>query len=261
MGDAIEQAMERVIATMRDNLGEQLTVDDMARAAMFSKFHFTRIFQRVTGVSPGRFLSALRLQQAKQLLVSTTLNVADISVRVGYNSVGTFSSRFTRSVGLSPTTYRRLGGFAHRMPASVNTDNMDANTGVVSGRVWTRPTNEPSLVFVGLFPTRVPEGRPARCAVLAGPGQYVLDQVPEGVWYVLSQAVTGTAQEALHRPFAGDHALSVATLGPLDVRPDTVIRNADLRLRPMRPVDPPVLLALLDVRAATESEAKHEPAA
>src|SRR5688572_1243423 len=100
---------------MRDNLGEPLTVDDLARSAMFSKFHFTRIFQRVTGVSPGRFLSGLRLQRAKELLVSTSLSVADISVLVGYNSVGTFSSRFTRSVGMPPSRYRRRAGLASHL--------------------------------------------------------------------------------------------------------------------------------------------------
>src|SRR5215212_10512242 len=67
MEKAIEQAVGRVIETMRENLGEQLTVDDMARTAMFSKFHFSRFFQRVTGVSPGRLLSAMRLQEAKHL--------------------------------------------------------------------------------------------------------------------------------------------------------------------------------------------------
>lgn len=108
--DPIEEAVERAISTMNQNLGERLTVDDLARAARFSKFHFTRIFRRVTGLSPGRFLSELRLQHAKQLLASTSLNVADISIRVGYTSVGTFSSRFTRSVGVPPTTYRRLAG-------------------------------------------------------------------------------------------------------------------------------------------------------
>ena len=101
MQDTSEKAVLRAIETMHDRLGDPLTVDDMARAAMFSKFHFTRMFQRVTGVSPGRFLSALRLQRAKELLVSTPMNVADISVTVGYNSVGTFSSRFSRSVGMS----------------------------------------------------------------------------------------------------------------------------------------------------------------
>src|SRR3954468_23765148 len=114
--EGLERAVIRVIDTMRQNLSEQLTVDDMARAARFSKFHFTRVFQRVTGVSPGRFLSAMRLEEAKRLLLSTTLTVADISHRVGYNSVGTFSSRFRNSVGVSPTTYRQLGGTAPRLP-------------------------------------------------------------------------------------------------------------------------------------------------
>jgi AraC family transcriptional regulator len=104
-----EKAVARVIAMMRDRLEEPLTVEEMARVAMFSKFHFTRLFKRVTGVSPGRYLSALRLQRAKQLLVSTSLNVTDISVRVGYSSTGTFTATFTRRVGLSPTAYRRLG--------------------------------------------------------------------------------------------------------------------------------------------------------
>src|SRR5215813_8881373 len=113
MENAAERAVERVIAAMHANLGEQLTIDDMARVALFSKFHFSRIFLRVTGVSPGRFLAALRLEQAKRLLASTTFNVADISMHVGYTSVGTFSSRFTRSVGVSPTTYRRYRGVAH----------------------------------------------------------------------------------------------------------------------------------------------------
>ena len=64
MEDTCEVAVLRAIEEMQDRLGDQLTVDDLARAAMFSKFHFTRMFQRVTGVSPGRFLSALRLQQS-----------------------------------------------------------------------------------------------------------------------------------------------------------------------------------------------------
>src|SRR5688572_10909767 len=102
MEPRIESAVERAIITMRDHLGEPLTVDDLARSAMFSKFHFTRVFQQATGVSPARFLSALRLRDAQRLLVSTSLTVAEVSQRVGYGSVGTFSSRFSRSVGMSP---------------------------------------------------------------------------------------------------------------------------------------------------------------
>lgn len=255
MAYLVEEAVARVIATMRDKLGEQLTIDDMARSAMFSKFHFSRIFQRVTGVSPGRFLSALRLQEAKQLLVSTSLNVTDISLRVGYNSVGTFSSRFTRSVGLSPTTYRRLGGFTPEIPVDVHRWGPGQASGTVRGHVFPSAQHAPGLVYVGLFPGRIPEGRPARCTILERPGPYVLDHVPEGDWYVLSHSIAGDPDH-LMRPVDREPPVPfVGSCGPFAIRPDSVVNGADIRLRPMRPIDPPVLLALLDVRKASRGSA------
>ncbi|MFE9202414.1 helix-turn-helix domain-containing protein [Micromonospora sp. NPDC007230] len=247
---------------MREHLGEQLTVDDMARAAMFSKFHFTRIFRHTTGVSPGRFLSALRLQRAKHLLVSTSWNVADISMYVGYNSVGTFSSRFTRSVGMSPTTYRKRSGFARRIPTDPRFAVGHTSTAKVYGRISLGAGQAPGPVFAGLFPNRVPEGQPVRCAILAGPGAYQFDAVPPGTWYLLAQSVSDDLDEpAPHDP---ERLVSVASHGPLTVHKDRVIRT-DLRLQPARALDPPVLLALLDARelalgrTAARAETDHLP--
>jgi len=256
----IERAVERVIAAMRDNLGEQLTVDDMARTAMFSKFHFTRIFRRATGVSPGRFLSAMRLQRAKQLLVSTTMNVADISVQVGYNSVGTFSSRFTRSVGLAPTAYRRLGGFAPHIGAGG--EPRASSAACVSGRILMPPDARGGLIFVGLFRERVPEGRPAQCAILPGPGPFVLNKVPRGSWYLLAHSIAGDPEHLAQLPFPAATAVSVGTLGPILVKDDQIIADVDLCLSPMRTLDPPVLLALMDVRrlAVRSLDAVRRPA-
>src|SRR5947208_1146226 len=155
MDEIVRRAVERAIDTMQKNLGERLTIDDMARSAMFSKFHFTRVFQRVTGVSPGRFLSAMRLEEAKRLLLSTQFTVADISHRVGYNSVGTFSSRFRNSVGVSPTTYRQLGGSPLQPPA--DRPPMAETKGVVRGAIIAPPSSHPSLIFIGLFPGRILE--------------------------------------------------------------------------------------------------------
>jgi AraC-like DNA-binding protein len=243
--ESIQLAVNRAIVAMRENLGEQLTVDDIARAAMFSKFHFTRIFQRVTGVSPGRFLSALRLQRAKHLLVSTSLNVADISLRVGYNSVGTFSTRFSKSVGMSPTAYRRRAGFAPHIPLDPYFGRENKSTAQVYGRVW--PAQADATVFVGLFPDRIPQGRPVRCTILFGRGQYRFDTVPSGTWYLLAQAVTGDPRAMTGALDGGDDTISVATRGPLTLGRDTVIQ-ADLGLKPVDTLDPPVLLALLDAR-------------
>ncbi|GAB3058789.1 AraC family transcriptional regulator [Micromonospora schwarzwaldensis] len=237
--------MRRAIAAMHEKLGEQLTVDDMARAAMFSKFHFTRVFQRATGVTPGRFLSALRLQRAKHLLVSTSLSVADISMRVGYNSVGTFSSRFTRSVGMPPTTYRRLSGYAPQIATDPDYRTGHPHNARVQGRIWAPESHADSPVFLGLFQDRIPEGQPVRCTILARPGAYQLDCVPPGNWFLLAQSVNGDLDSDMD---AGDEqAVCVATHGPLHMRGDGVA-HADLDLQPARAMDPPVLLALLDQR-------------
>jgi AraC-like DNA-binding protein len=246
--DATERAVGRAIAAMHDNLGELLSIDDMAQAAMFSKFHFTRIFQRTTGVSPGRFLSAVRLQKAQQLLVTTSLKVADISIQVGYNSVGTFSSRFTRSVGVSPTAFRRLGGFTAQPQGDVASAGAGVASGTVLGDVWSPPGSVAGRVFVGLFPNWMPEGRPARCTVLDGAGRFTLDRVPDGVWYVLSHSVCAPIpDDTLQRPSGGPE-LCVGAFGPVTIRRGTAIQPADLQLRPIGPMDPPVLLALAGVR-------------
>ena len=96
----MESAVERVIATMWDRYHEPLSLADMADTAIFSRFYFSRVFRSVTGTSPGRFLTAIRLYKAKNLLLQTSASVTEVSYLVGYNSPGTFSSRFTRSVGM-----------------------------------------------------------------------------------------------------------------------------------------------------------------
>jgi AraC family transcriptional regulator len=258
--ESAERAVKRAITTMRLNLGEQLTVDDLARSAMFSKFHFSRVFQRATGVPPGRFLSALRLQRAKMLLVSTSLNVADISLCVGYNSVGTFSSRFSRSVGMSPTAYRRLAGFAAEIATDARFRHGHPSAAQVHGRVWI-DADAPGPVFIGLFGERIPEGQPVRCAVLDGPGAFRFDAVPPGSWYLLAQSVTGDPQAAVPRAAGEMSDVSVGTRGPITIHPDTRAM-VDLVLEPARDLDPPVLLALLDARKwALSRRASDEMAA
>ncbi|NKE61629.1 helix-turn-helix transcriptional regulator [Lentzea sp. PSKA42] len=237
---------------MRENLAEQLTIDDMARTAMFSKFHFSRVFQRATGVSPGRFLSAIRLQEAKRLLVSTMFSVTEISHRVGYASVGTFSSRFRSSVGVSPTTYRQLGGFTTRICPDGRVRVTPKQSATIRGHVWPSAAGHAGAVFIGLFPDRLPQGQPIRCTVLDRPGPYALEDVPQGTWYVLAYAgeVPAAEEERLipaQRNGDGDRVRAlVGSVGPVTIRPETVIRPADVRLRPMNAFDPPVLLALLD---------------
>jgi transcriptional regulator GlxA family with amidase domain len=85
---------------------ESLDVDDLARAAGLSRAHFSREFRRAFGESPHAYLLTRRLERAAALLRTTDRSVADICVSVGLQSVGSFTTSFTRTFGKPPTVYR-----------------------------------------------------------------------------------------------------------------------------------------------------------
>ena len=85
---------------------ERLDVDDLAAAAGLSRAHFSREFKRAFGESPHAYLLTRRLERAASLLRNTDRSVADICLSVGLQSVGSFTTSFTRTFGVSPTAYR-----------------------------------------------------------------------------------------------------------------------------------------------------------
>ena len=85
---------------------EPLDVDDLARAAGLSRAHFSREFRRAFGESPHAYLLTRRLERAAALLRTTDRSVSDICFSVGLQSVGSFTTSFTRTFGMSPTAYR-----------------------------------------------------------------------------------------------------------------------------------------------------------
>ncbi len=85
---------------------EPLDVDDMARAAGLSRAHFSREFRRAFGESPHAYLLTRRLERAAALLRLTDRSVADVCLSVGLQGIGSFTTSFTRTFGVSPTAYR-----------------------------------------------------------------------------------------------------------------------------------------------------------
>ena len=85
---------------------EPLGVDDLARAAGLSRAHFSREFRRAFGESPHAYLLTRRLERAAALLRTTDRSVADVCFSVGLRSLGSFTTSFTRTFGMSPTAYR-----------------------------------------------------------------------------------------------------------------------------------------------------------
>jgi AraC-like DNA-binding protein len=85
---------------------EALDVEDMAKAAGLSRAHFSREFRRAFGDSPHVYLLTRRLERAAALLRTTDRSIADICFSVGLQSVGSFTTSFSRMFEKSPAAYR-----------------------------------------------------------------------------------------------------------------------------------------------------------
>jgi AraC-like DNA-binding protein len=86
---------------------EQLDVQALARRAHTSPAHFSRRFKRTFGETPHQYVLTRRIERAKHLLRETDRSVTEISLDVGFQSLGSFSAKFKAVVGGTPTEYRR----------------------------------------------------------------------------------------------------------------------------------------------------------
>ncbi len=85
---------------------EPLDLDDLARTAGVSKYHFIRSFAAAYGQTPAQYLSHRRIERAQDLLRATNLTVTEVCMLVGFSSLGSFSAKFRALVGLSPSEYQ-----------------------------------------------------------------------------------------------------------------------------------------------------------
>jgi AraC-like DNA-binding protein len=96
---------------------DALDLDELARVAGVSKYHFLRCFAAVYGRTPARYLAERRIERAQDLLRATNLTVTEVCLLVGYTSLGSFSARFRELVGESPSAYQaRWASGAPRIP-------------------------------------------------------------------------------------------------------------------------------------------------
>src|SRR2546430_8752825 len=126
----------------------------------------------------------MRMEEAKRLLVTTSMTVAEISHRVGYTSVGAFTSRFGANVGLSPTLYRRFKG---RAPHIGEDDSYAGGESATVDVALCPPCGATlGVTFVGLFVNQILEGRPVRCGIVRQAGSCRVANVPPGRRQVVS---------------------------------------------------------------------------
>lgn len=105
-GQPIERHLLRAKDLADRAYDEGVDVDAMAAAAGLSRAYFSRAFKTAFGQSPHVYLLTRRLERAAWLLRHTDRSVAEVCMAVGWSSVGSFTTTFTRTFAMSPTAYR-----------------------------------------------------------------------------------------------------------------------------------------------------------
>ncbi|GAA4872541.1 AraC family transcriptional regulator [Saccharopolyspora cebuensis] len=238
-------SVERAVQQMRDDLALPRDLSDHARAGLFSPFHFHRVFRNVTATTPGRFLAALRIAEAQRLLIRSPLRVTDIAPQVGYSSLSTFTTQFTRLVGLPPQRFRLLATELGDQPLTDLVDRAATRPPVDGVRVLVDGAEE-GMLFVGLFRHGIPQGAPASCAARRGPGLVRLPRPNDGQYHALAVCFTPNVRVSDSLDYQYDcRAVAAEPITLPMASPGTTFR---LTLRSPRPTDPPIVLAMALLR-------------
>jgi AraC-like DNA-binding protein len=230
--------LRSVVNVMRAAATEGLSALDAADHAGYSPYHFNRLFSASMPVSPGQYLSALRIDAAKRLLLADAGPVIDIATEVGFDSLSSFSRRFRVMVGTSPGAFRRLADTVAETtirPFRLGDPRQAAVTVRPRLPARSRP-GPPAALWIGWFPRPAPIGLPAGGVLTTSNDQVMLPLSPGNPW-LLSFAVPDHAEVA-------DQLVPMCPLVARHRWPIVAATTVDLDYTYASEVDLPLLTAL-----------------
>ncbi|WP_297740322.1 helix-turn-helix transcriptional regulator [uncultured Tessaracoccus sp.] len=215
VGDLIDRAMQSAAVNPA-----AVSLEEFAAGAGYSRFHFSRLFKQGVGMSPGQYLTARRIDEAKRLLLAGDDSIIDIAMGVGFDSLSSFSRRFKRSVGVAPGQLRALADRVDRRPPrpfAVPGDSPARVTVRLEVPAQVSLRGDP-IVWVGWYPQPAPVGLPRAGILVRGQDSVRLPLCP-GAPFLLGFAVPAHADPLDHlvpnEPMAAIHAGPI--LGPVSV--------------------------------------------
>lgn len=230
-------AVDAAVTLARRNF-ESLTAANLAEHAGYSPFHFSRLFLARTGIGPGQYLSALRIDAAKRLLLTRDDAVIDVAAAVGFDSLSSFSRRFKQAVGVSPGRLRRLAHAVTDRPprpfALVPAEAAEVRIRFELPSGFS-PRGDASL-WVGWYAQPAPIGLPQAGMLVRGRRDVQLPLYP-GSPYLLGFAVAASSDA---------HAQLAPSAPTVALHPAPIVAPCDLTLRfaTAEPTQVPLLSAL-----------------
>ncbi|MFW2541018.1 helix-turn-helix domain-containing protein [Primorskyibacter sp. 2E107] len=234
------EAVSAVIRQMKMPANGTVTLDEWAEYAGLSKYRLTDAFRSLTGIPPMTFHNAEKLEIAKRLLVFEDMSVTDTCFDIGFESLGSFISKFTAQVGIPPGRYAktmRSTGFAELFMRALSHGLDDgAGTRATMRLVFERPilSGAPGIV-AAIFKRPIPSGYPKTWRFIhALSKSTTLPRDTAGYCLAASLPIRPSMAELIN--------LKPALIGRAALCPDV----AETRMEMVRPTvfDPPVTLAV-----------------
>lgn len=240
--------IDEVIAYIHQHIDEPLLLSRLAGHVAYSPYHFARIFKERIGLSPLYYVSSLRLQKAKDLLLRTNLSIRDIGLEIGQQSLGTFTTRFTERVGVTPSDFRNSALQADNHFRSLQKLNdwrtlhpVSNQYARIEGTVQAAIPFE-GVILIGLFAKPIPEGLPLYGTLLSSLGDFCFTGVKPGTYYLMATSVSWGMQAI---DFLLPHTtLRTRSKKPIIVGPNSTVPYQQVMLHVPHTDDPPILISL-----------------
>jgi AraC-like DNA-binding protein len=255
---------------MREHTKRELSIEEMAHKYGYSKFHFSREFKKIMGVTPSKYWAALKMEQSLSDL-ERSKSILNAHLKTGYQSTGTFTTSFKNATGFTPGEYQEeinkltmwsevksYEGKSDVIYTHYSFDRKDPATFQKHTLSVTchAPEDFKGLLFLGMFSSPLPSEPPVIGKAMTKTNvRFVIDQIPNGEYYALVCAIKGNTNPMTY-------FLPKYWLRDLHRTPYTFPLEADsqiqLTLRETLPTDPaipinPVKLLVEAIRAKNNS--------
>ncbi len=184
--------INKTIKYIRDNIENDITLDDIADYMNYSKFHLSRTFKKKTGASLKQYIEALKVEKGISEIIESDQSVTDIALNTGHKSLTTFSRTFKKQTKLSPKKYKKQATFTYNFLISwmkkksylVHHDHFTKTDNSFSLSISYPDGYKPKITCAGLFPEAMPKGEPVVGVATADILEFTIDNIPNGTYYL-----------------------------------------------------------------------------